>query len=1371
MSSLAETTRPRAESLVDKAERGEIGSHSGAGAPERKAVLRGESRPDLIRDEVLGEIFSDSARLRPDHPAIVDGASRDAAGRHPKFTYAEVEARALAIARGLNHRGIGPGDVVGLWMARGPDLLIAQIGITMSGAAWLPFDAEAPADRVAVCLDDAQAKLLLVSPALAPQAPTGTPSLTTEALLAEVPADAPRPDPRGAGLTPAHPAYLIYTSGSTGLPKGIVISHANICHFLRSGNALYGMRPDDVVFQGASVAFDLSMEEIWVPYLVGATLFVASPAMMGDVEALPDILTQNRVTVLDTVPTLLAMLSQTLPSVRLVLLGGEALPEPLVARWATASRQLFNTYGPTEATVVATAAEMRPGEPVTIGGPIPNYSVYVASEGLELLGPGQQGELLIGGPGVAKGYLQRPELSAEKFVANPFASDGTDPVLYRSGDAVSLDAQGRIVFHGRIDDQVKIRGFRVELGEIESRIQAQAGISQAAVVLRQDDGVDRLVAFLIPERGAEFDKAALRHTLAEQMPPYMVPGHFEVVEVLPRLTSGKVDRKALRIATLTVADLSGEQELPDNETEAAMLAAAKQVFGNQPIPFEADFFTDLGGHSLLAARFVGAVREAPALAAITLQDVYTRRTLRAMSEALIERTGGVGTQMAVRDLGFVAPPLLRRVLCGTAQALALPFVIALATSQWLGIFVTYLLLTGGSLGFFGEMAVLLLVYIGINAVTASIAVAAKWLILGRTKPGRYPLWGVYYYRWWLTQRLTPLVHVKWLQGSPAIAIYLRLLGAKIGADALISDIEVGAPDLLTVGEGASLGGRLVIANAEVVGNELVIGPVSIGADVAIGTSCVIGPETTIGDFAEIADLTTIPTGTVVGRAEQWDGSPGRKVGTADPADLPEAAQASPRRRAGFLAVYAFLLAAIPAVGLLPIFPAFYIFDQLSDSLSDITDIDYHWYLPLLTWPTAMLMTAGTVLLIAGIRWLVLPRVSSGTYSIHSGFYLRKWAVALAAEVTLETLSSLFATVYMRAWYRLMGARMGQGAEISTNLAGRYDLADVGARNFIADEVVFGEEEIRRGWMHMHPVSTGARVFVGNDAVVPPGAVIPDDMLVGIKSKPPANELMAPGDTWFGSPPIKLPSRQKVDLGSSAQTYEPGLGPKLRRGIFEAFSTSFSPMLFITLAISAIDFYFYPAILAQDWTGLAISFVVVSVAIAFIQSFTVIGVKWLLMGVYQPGMRPMWSWWAMRTEAVAVLYWGLAGKVLLEHLVGTPFLPWMLRLLGVKVGRGVCMLTTDITEFDCVTIGDYSVINRTSALQTHLYEDRIMKVGRVVVGEGVSVGAFSTVLYDTKVGDYARLRPLTIVMKGESIPSHSEWEGAPAVPVIHKAAGA
>ncbi|ACL60679.1 Pls/PosA family non-ribosomal peptide synthetase [Methylobacterium nodulans] len=1324
----------------------------------RQAVLRGPVRPDLLRDEVLAEIFRETARRRAGHPALIDGAHAE----RTRLSYAEVDARSDAIASGLAARGIGPGDVVGLWMARGPDLLVAQIGITKSGAAWLPFDAEAPADRVAVCLEDAAAKALVVSDALKSRAPAVTPALTP----AEAAAAGPAPDLREAGLTPDHPAYLIYTSGSTGVPKGIVISHRNICHFLRAANDLYGLTADDVVFQGASVAFDLSMEEIWVPYLVGATLFVASPAMMGDAEALPGILNEAGITVLDTVPTLLGLMTQDVPGLRLILLGGEALPEPLVARWATPQRRLFNTYGPTEATVVATAAEMRPGDPVTIGGPIANYTAYIVDERLALVGPGVQGELLIGGPGVAAGYLARPDLTAEKFIANPFGGDGSDPVLYRSGDAVSLDPQGRILFHGRIDDQVKIRGFRVELGEIEARIQALAGIAQAAVVLRQDDGVDRLVAFLVPERGSVIETPRLRAALAESMPPYMVPGHFEVVASLPILAaSGKVDRKALRAVELATPAPTGEQEEPCNETEAVLLAAAKRVFGNVAIPFEADFFADLGGHSLIAARFVSGVREAPALASITLQDVYAHRTLRSMADSLIARTGGVGTETAQRDLSFAAPPLLRRFLCGLAQAAVLPFIIALATAQWLGIFVTYLLITGGELGFFAEMAVLLLVYIGLNAATALIAIAAKWLVLGRTRPGRYPLWGAYYFRWWLTQRLTPLVHIKWLQGSPMIRIYLRLLGAKIGDDAVISDIEIGAADLVSIGRGASLGGRLVIANAEVVGDELVIGRVSIGDGVSVGTSCVIGHGARIEDHAEIADLTTVPAGTVVGRAELWDGSPGRKVGAVDPAATPEPPTASRVRRAVFFVIYAGLLAAIPAVGLLPIFPAFYIFDQISDSLATLTDVDYHFYLPLLTWPTAMLMTAGTVVLIAVIRWLVLPRLRAGRYPIHSGVYLRKWAVALAAEVTLETLSSLFATVYMRAWYRLMGAGMGKGAEISTNLAGRYDLAEVGARNFIADEVVYGEEEVRHGYMTLDPVRTGARVFVGNDAVVPPGADIPDDVLIGIKSKPPANDRMGPGETWFGSPPIKLPTRQKVDLGQR-QTFEPGIWPRIGRGVFEAFTSSFSPMLFITCAIIAIDYVFYPAILAGDWTGLAVGFVVTSVVIAVVQTLVVVVVKWLLMGVYRPGMHPMWSWWAMRTEAVAVMYWGLAGRVLLEHLMGTPFLPWVLRLFGTRTGQGICLLSTDITEFDCVTIGDFSSVNRMSALQTHLYEDRVMKVGRVVLGRGVTVGAFATVLYDTEVGDYARLRPLTVIMKGESIPADTEWEGSPAVPVVH-----
>jgi non-ribosomal peptide synthetase-like protein len=1321
-----------------------------------EARLVGPVRPDLLRDEVLAEIFAATVAGRPDHTALVFGAER--------ISYSELDSRASAVARGLVARGIGPGDVVGLWMERGAELLVCQIAITLTGAAWLPFDAEAPADRVAVCLDDAEAKALLVGEAFAERAPAKRPVVTARTLA--MPGGGPPLDPRQRGLTPDHPAYMIYTSGSTGVPKGIVITHRNICHFLRAANEIYGFAPEDVVFQGASVAFDLSMEEIWIPLMVGATLHVATPAMMGDVETLPDLLTQAGVTVLDTVPTLLSMLTRDVPGLRLILLGGEALPVPLVARWATPGRRLFNTYGPTEATVVATVEEVRPGAPVTIGRPIPNYTAYVVGEDLRLCPPGQQGELLIGGPGVARGYLKRPELTAEKFIANPFESDGRDPILYRSGDAVSLNGDGNLAFHGRIDDQVKIRGFRVELGEIEARLAHQPGVSQAAVVLRPDEGIDRLVAFLVPERGAELSAATLRAGMRREVPPYMVPDHFETVEVLPRLSSGKVDRKALRALELTVQEaLAEEQEPPANETEAALLAAAHRALGQRAIPFGADFFTDLGGHSLLAARFVSAVREAPALASITLQDVYKHRNLRALATDLISRNGGAGAETAVRDLSFEPPPLLRRFLCGLAQAIVLPFVLALSTTQWLGVFVSYQILTGEGLDLASEIAVILGIYICINAVTAAIAIAAKWLILGRTKPGRYPLWGAYYFRWWLTHRLLTLVHVKWLQGSPAMAIYLRLIGMQVGRDAVLGDLDPGAADLITIGARTSVGTKVSLHNAEIIGNELVLGRIDIGRDVSIGSSAVIGRDARIGDDAEIGDLCVIPADTVVAPAAHWDGSPGRQVGTVDLAELPPPAEASTGRRLLLGVIYGLMLMIMPAVSLLPIFPAFFLFDQIDEWLSAHVDISYHYYLPVITWPTALAMTGVTVLLVAVIRWAVLPKVKSGRYSIFSGFYMRKWIVALGTEVTLETLSSLFATIFMRAWYRLMGAEIGKGAEISTNLSGRYDLVAIGAKNFIADEVVFGDEEVRRGWMYLEPVRTGARVFVGNDAVVPAGAAIPDDVLIGIKSKPPANEEMAPSETWFGLPPIKLPVRQQVSLGQN-WTYEPNVWRKIGRLVFEALHTSFPSMLFITFGILASDLLFYPAVLLHDWTGLAFSFIWASTAIAVAQTLVVIAVKWLLMRRYEPVMKPMWSWWAMKTEAVAVMYWGLAGKVLLDHLTGTPFLPWVLRLFGATTGKGICMQTTDITEFDCVTIGDFCAINPLSALQTHLYEDRVMKVGRVELGRGVTVGANATVLYDSHVGDWARLRPLTIVMKGESIPANSEWEGSPAVPVLH-----
>jgi len=1319
-------------------------------SPSAPACLTGPRDPSLMRDERLDELFAATVARSPTAPAVTCGEIT--------LDYATLAERAGRISAALVARGIGPGAFVGLWMSRSLDLHAALLGILGSGAAYIPFDAEAPSGRVAECLADCGAAAILVDADTQGRIEAPLPAETLPAArLLEQPAAGPVPSPRQRGGNRDDVAYLIYTSGSTGKPKAVVVPHRAICHFLRAANACYGVTADDVMFQGASVAFDLSLEEIFVPYLVGARLWVAGPRTLAETERLPDLLEQAGVTVIDTVPTLLALLPRDVASLRLILLGGEACPPALVERWSRPGRRLFNTYGPTEATVVATVAELAPGDAVTIGAPIPNYVCAIVDDSLVPVAPGQTGELLIGGPGIAIGYLGRPDLTAAKFIANPWDPDGDAPVLYRSGDAVSLTEQGTLAFHGRIDDQVKIRGFRVELGEIEARLAAESGIAQAAVALRRDGGSERLVAFVVTAAEAPPpDAAALRASLRQSLPPYMVPALIQPVAALPRLVSGKLDRKGL--AALPLSEAAAEsQEAPATATEAKLLAAAQAVFPGQSIPFEADFFIDLGGHSLLAARFVSVVRQDPALAGLTLTEIYATRTLRAMAALLDSRLAEAG-----RDLSFEPPPLRRRVLCGLAQAAVMPLILTLTTLPWLGVFVSYMLLSGDEAGLGREIVFLMLTYAVINIGTIVGSIGLKWLAIGRTKPGRYPLWGSYYFRWWLAQRMVNVAHIKWFQGTPIMGLYLRALGARVGSDCNIGEVECGAFDLLDIGRGVVIGGKVKLANAEVIGNELVIGRIDIGDECHVGTSSVVGADSILAAGSELGDMSALAAGTRTGRNEMWTGSPARRRGPVETEGLPEPAHASRLRKATLCLIYLVLLVVLPPISLIPIFPAFTLFESLSDVLAGNGPRDYLEILPLLAWPTAMALIVLTMLLLALVRWTVLPVVTAGRYSVYGGFYVRKWIVALATELMLETLSSLYATVYMRIWYRLMGTRIGRDAEISCNLAGRYDVTEIGEKSFIADEVILGDETVRRNWMDVEPVRIGPRVFIGNDAVIPPGTELPEGTLIGIKSLPPDNDQIQSGDTWFGSPPLKLPVRQRFDSIGATWTYEPPAWKRAWRAVFEAFAVSLPSMLFITFGILSVEII-ERWIERHDYLVVVVLFCAASVAISVALTLCAITVKWLMMGVYRPTAKPMWSWWALRTEAVAVMYWGMAGKVMLDHLRGTPFLPWFLRLFGCHIGQGVFMDANDITEFDCIHVGDYCAINSASALQTHLYEDRVMKVGTVRIGRGVSIGAGSTVLYDTNVGDYARIGLFTIVMKGESIPPHSAWEGAPAQP--------
>lgn len=1323
-------------------------------------ILRGALRPDLLQEEILADIFEATVQRTPNKTALIFA-------QH-SLSYTELNSLADRAAHSLLNQQVAAGQMVGLWLPRGMDLLIAQLAIAKTGAAWLPFDADTPVSRIAVCLDDASSPGLLTCRAFLPQLANFPKAIwVLEDMLEAHWATNPLLR-RAGGISPNSPAYVIYTSGSTGKPKGIVVTQRSICHFLRSENAILGVTEEDRVYQGFSTAFDMSFEEIWIAYLVGATLWIAPREVVGDPELLPQLLEVNHITVLHAVPTLLALFPRDIPNLRLINLGGEMCPQALVDRWTTPTRKLFNTYGPTEATVSASLAELHRGEPVTIGTPLPNYGLLVVDEDLHLLPAGETGELCIIGPGVTSGYLGRVDLTAEKFVANPYAQTPLEARLYRTGDLARIDTEGKVQCLGRVDDQIKIRGFRVELGEIEAVLAQQAGVGTAAVILKEVAGIEQLVAYFVTDAEMPPLSSELRRGLAQQLPAYMIPMHFAALQHLPRLMSGKIDRKALRALPVVVdeADVEDESDIAEGEVEAVLFNALRSLFPGQTVRRSADFFTDMGGHSLLAARLVSLLRADARFANATIHDIFSQRTIVAIAVALAAKQVVAETVVAQPDI--VETPRVRRVLCSLAQAATLPPLVCLKMAQWLSPFFVYHYFTGEEDDSIW-MAILaaITVYVLANISSFFLVIAAKWLVLGRVKAGRYPLWGVMYFRWWLTDRITEIAPRHLLSGSSLHPFYLRALGAKIGREVVIGALSIRVPDLLTVGNGASIGSSVNFENARVERGELILGTIEIGNEATVDSYAVLEDDTQLGDFAQLGGLSSLSSGQRIPAGEFWDGSPSRFVRPVDVAGRKPRISSSPAKQARELLYYFLGANLVSIIFFLPVFPSFIFIDWVDAQWLNIFESNLSPVLAglaylLISIPASAVLVLATVLVSGAFRWAVLPRLSLGTWPIHSSVYFCKWLGNQIQESSLAVLHGLYATVYAPWWYRLLGARVGRGTEISTALGVVPDMLTIGADSFVADQVMLGDERIEGGWMTLSPTVIGHRSFLGNGAFVPDGSVVPDDVLIGVQSKVPDNSRMHSNETWVGNPPLILPSReQAVDFDISL-TFKPTMLRRMARAFVEGLRIVMPMSVVIAVGYVTVTLVM-PLASAGRFAETAFGLVVAGFCYGVGSFALVAAVKWLMIGRYRARAIPMWTPFVWLSEAVTNLYESIAVPNFVIFLRGTPMLPPCLRLLGCKMGKGIYMDTTDVTEFDCVSIGDFSALNGWCGPQTHLFEDRIMKVGEVSIGRGVTVGPRTIILYGSKVGDGASLGPMTLVMKGEDIPAATRWIGSPAQP--------
>ncbi|MFE2940826.1 Pls/PosA family non-ribosomal peptide synthetase [Streptomyces sp. NPDC059255] len=1279
-----------------------------------------------------------------------------------ELTYAQLDARANRLARHLRARGAGAGSRVAILLPRSVETYVALLGVAKTGAAFVPIDPMSPPDRVAYIVRDAGAALVLSHSSLAPVLgglPCGVIELDTcGAELAALP-DTRQNHAATADHDPV--AYIMYTSGSTGRPKGVEITQSSICNFLGIVPGVYEVRPHDRVYQGMTISFDFSIEEIWPTWSVGAVLVAGSDDSGRLDSELADFLEDRGITVLYCVPTLLKTIPRDLPRIRALIIGGEVCPEQLVVRWSRPGRRILNTYGPTETTVTATWTELLPGRPVTIGRPLPTYSVLILDGERRPVPDGAVGEICIGGPGVARGYTGRPELTADRFIEHPLAPAGSR--LYRTGDLGRTAPDGAIEFLGRADSEVKIRGYRVDLGEIDSVLLEDPGVGEAVTTRAPapdggaGNGDGALAAYVTRAPGRTEDgdddlAARLYERVRGRLPAYMVPAYLDILDAIPAMPSGKADLEKLPAPSRRMLG-AGPVVAAHGTTETQVRDVWAEVLGIEPgaLSVEADFFTDLGGHSLLAARVVSLLRGRSIGTSPTMRDLYAHPTVRRLASHL---------RASATTARLTAPPRPRPIRHGAGRIAAAGGAQAGAAYLLLLVMMAPVALVYGRYG--GRIPD------GATALPVAAALAgylvARWILpvaLARPlaagiRPGHHRLWSATYVRLWVLHLLLRTSALQVLSGSPLMAGYLRLLGARVGAGTTVATRMIELPALLRIGDGASVGYGVSLRPWRVAEGWVTIAPIEIGPGAYVGSNAVLEPGARVGERAGLGEQSVVEQGEAVPAGARWAGSPPRPVAALAPEveTMLRAGDTTADWRRRHVAAAMIALVLLEAAAIVMVLPG----------------LALVWW-ALLRWGytgvlvavalSGPLFVVSVCAVVAVGKRLVLPRVPAGVHPARGALGVRKWVADKLLENSLMFTNSLYATLYTVPWLRLLGARVGSGAEVATATHLDPDLLTLGDGSFVADMAGVGAATFAAGQVAFGPTEVGRRSFVGNAAFVPAGTRMAPGSLIGVGTVPPADGV-AEGSSWLGSPAMYLPVRQSSGSYPEELTYRPSRGAVARRLGIEFFRATMPASV---LGLSGSLFLLaLAAVAARAPGGAAVPVLVAPVLVAG-AALVVIGycalVKRVVVGTYRPRVEPLWSWYVRRTEFVTGLYESAAVPAGVGALVGTPFLPLVLRRFGARIGRRAWIGTTFLTEFDLVEIGDDVAIGMNVSLQTHLFEDRVMKMSTVTVRDGASVGTRSIVLYDAVVGERVWLGALSLLMKGEHLTPDTSWRGIPA----------
>lgn len=1296
-------------------------------------------------DERLEELFEKLALYYGTSPAVI---SEDRI-----WSYTQIDLRANQLARLLIESGVKPGDRVGLLLNRSAETYVAMLAVMKASAAYVPLAAAFPEQRIAFIIEDASLRLVISTAAYRDKVQRlSVPHLLLDEAGPQL--DAMASAPLGMAPTPTDNAcYILYTSGTTGKPKGVVIAHRSICNFVRVAAYCYGYRQGDRVYQGMTIAFDFSIEEIWVPFVGGATLVPApgEQALIG--EDLADFLRDNAVTCLACSPTLLSSVESEVPGLRLILVGGEACSQNLVARWSRPGLVMLNTYGPTEATVTATMGVLDPAKPVTIGRPLPSYSIAILDpERPTLAAPGEMGEIGIAGIGLAVGYLNRPDLTSQKFIPD-FLDLPNNPSgrIYRTGDLGQLNADGEIEYHGRVDTQVKIRGNRIELGEIEAVLLEHPSIGQAVVTTWQPDPerLELVAYYTLRSDVAPLPRLEIARELKKRLPDYMVPSYLEELPVLPMTVSDKVDLRQLPPPKTKSFAGDGAMVAARNDAERFVVKALSDVLKRDDVSVEGHFFDDLGANSLLMARLCARLRTREGWGTASMRDIYLNPTA-ALLAAHLQRQPGEAAMMTDPQPTHRASDLVYWT-CGAAQL------------AFYGAYVLVLLwCLNAGLNWVNEMLdepVWLYVRSSVLAVVyffgwSAFAVLGKWALVGKWKEEKIPLWGWRYFRFWVVMSLIRSAPVAMFKGSPLYSLYLRLLGAKLGHNTVIECRSMPVcTDLISIGDNTILRKDSSVLGFRAEAGYIYTGRVQIGEGAFVGEASVLDIDTRMGDRSQLGHASSLQRGQSIPAGERWHGSPAMPT-TADYCKVDERSCTRLRR-----VVYE----GIQIVGLLTIVVPLPLL-LLSYWQWRTDDLEETVYL-LVKYTTAG-MFGGLLLLLLGavlVPRLLRPFLRAGrTYTNYSTNHWLQSVVSRSSNSRLLNLvfgDSSAAVHYIRAIGWNLNEVHQTGSNFGTNQ--QHDnplLCEIGSGTMVSDGLSMINIHKSATAFRLEHTKVGERSFLGNNIYFPPDARIGANCLLGTKVMIPIDGPVRENVGLLGSPAFEIPrmvERDKELLGSvdaaeqRKRVVRKNFHNAATAGLFLAIHWV---TLFLTLVVWDRALNYYSEYGVWSLCAAFVSMVLGSVVYyAFIERAST-GFKGLeprVATIYDP------YFWSHER------HWKLSDTPIMSYFAGTPFRPVVLRLLGVKVGRRVFDAGCIITERSLVQIGDDATLNEGSVLQPHSLEEGAFKSDWIRIGKGASLGPSAFVHYGVVVGEGATVDTDSFVMKGEAIEPNTAWRGNPA----------